>query len=91
MGEDHDGEEELLTAKPATRETVKSKRKTLFNFSSRQRAPILVIALLLSTAAAITGPALAIFFGKIFDSFCAYGSGAVHADTFMRKVSTNAI
>jgi hypothetical protein len=67
MGENHDGEEELISAKSATPETVKSKWKTLFNFSSRHHAPILFIALLISTAAGITGPALAIFFGKILD------------------------
>lgn len=91
MGEDHDGEEELLTAKPATPDAAKSKWKTLFNFSSRQHVPILMAALFLSAAAGITGPALAIFFGKIFDAFSAYGSGAADGKTLMHKVSTDAI
>ncbi len=91
MDEDHAGEEELLTANPAIPRTVKSKWKTLFNFSSRQHVPILIIALFLSSTAGITGPALAIFFGKFFDAFSAYGSGAADGHTLMHKVSTDAI
>lgn len=91
MGKDFDGEGELLTANPATPGTAKSEWKSLFNFSSRQHLPILIVALVLSTAAGITGPALAYFFGKIFDAFSAYGSGAADGDTLMHKVSRDAI
>lgn len=65
--------------------------KFLFNFSSRQHRLVLVLALLLSVAAGITAPALAIFFGKIFDSFSVYGAGKIDGDQFTRKVTTNAI
>ncbi len=85
------GEEELPTSSPASSATATSKWKSLFNFSSRHHAPILIIALFLSAAAGITGPALAIFFGKIFDSFSAYGSGAADGAMLTRKVSDNAI
>lgn len=91
MGKDLDGDEERLTAKPAETGITKSDWKSLFNFSSRQHVPILILALLLSTAAGITGPALAVFFGKIFDAFAAYGSGAVEGDALMQKVSKDAI
>ena len=91
MGETDIGDEERLTSSPTTIGMAKSKWKSLFNFSSRQHAPILVIALLLSTAAGITGPALAVFFGRIFDSFSAYGSGATDGAMLTRKVSNDAI
>lgn len=91
MGKDLDEEREVLTTTSPPSETPKSKWKTLFNFSSRQHAPILSVALFLSTAAGITGPALALFFGRIFDSFSAFGSGATDGDTLMRKVSTDAL
>ena len=91
MGNDDDGEEEILTAHPATPVTVKSEWRSLFYFSSRQHLPLLIVALFLSTAAGIAGPALAIFFGKIFDAFSAYGSGAADGHTLTHKVSTDAI
>ena len=91
MGKDLNGEEEQLTAKPTKTGTTKSEWKSLFNFSSRQHVPILIVGLILSTAAGITGPALAVFFGKIFDAFSAYGSGAVDGDSLMQKVSKDAI
>lgn len=91
MGENDAREEELLAVEPAGIESAKSRWKTLFNFSSRQHASILIIALFLSTAAGITGPALAIFFGKIFNSFSAYGAGVADGQMLMHKVSFDAI
>ncbi len=91
MGKEMDREEELTTAEPAKTGTPKSEWKSLFNFSSRQHVPILTVAFLLSTAAGITGPALAIFFGKIFDAFSAYGSGAIDGDALMQRVSRDSI
>lgn len=70
---------------------AKPRWKSLFNFYSRRHAPIFITALLLATAAGITGPALAIFFGKIFDAFSAFGSGAVDGNLLMHKVSVDAI
>lgn len=84
-------ENEIHTSSPPSIGTAKTKWKSLFNFSSRQHAPILIVALSLSAAAGITGPALAIFFGKIFDSFSAYGSGAADGAMLTRKVSNNAM
>lgn len=86
-----DGGEELPTPKQGAAGSAKSKWRSLFNFSSRQYAPILIIALFLSTAAGIAGPALAIFFGRIFDSFSAYGASADDGNKFMSKVSRDAI
>jgi ATP-binding cassette, subfamily B (MDR/TAP), member 1 len=91
MGKGIDEDEEPLTTKPAARRTAKSEWKSLFNFSSLKHLPVLIVALVLSTAAGITGPALAYFFGKIFDSFSAYGSGAADGDALMRKVSRDDI
>jgi ATP-binding cassette, subfamily B (MDR/TAP), member 1 len=91
MGEADVGEEELLGSYPETQREPKTKWKSLFSFSSRQHIPILIVALLLSAAAGITGPALAIFFGKIFDAFSAYGSGAADGHVLMHKVSIDAI
>jgi ATP-binding cassette, subfamily B (MDR/TAP), member 1 len=84
-------EEEPLKKSPGTVGTAKTQWKSLFNFFSRQQAPLLTIALFLSTAAGVTGPALAIFFGKIFDAFSAYGAGAADGDMLMHKVSTDSI
>jgi ATP-binding cassette, subfamily B (MDR/TAP), member 1 len=91
MGKGIDGDEEPLTTKPASPKIAKSEWKSLFNFFSRQHLPVLIVALVLSTGAGVSGPVLAYFFGKIFDSFSNYGSGAANGDTLMRKVSRDAI
>jgi ATP-binding cassette, subfamily B (MDR/TAP), member 1 len=90
MGEDHAGEEALLADSSTKQSNPKSKWRSLFNFSSRQHAPILLVALLLAAAAGITGPALAIFFRKTFNAFSAYGSGT-DGHVLMHKISKNAI
>jgi ABC transporter transmembrane region len=91
MGGNDTGGEELRTPNPTASGIAKWKWESLFSFSSRQHAPILIVALILSTAAGITGPALAIFFGKIFDAFSAYGSGAADGQMLMHKVSADAV
>lgn len=70
---------------------AKATWRSLFSFSSRRHASILIVALCFSTAAGITGPALAIFFGRIFNAFADYGSGGVDGNSLMHKVSTDAI
>lgn len=90
MGGRNQGDDQVDTnqASPAS---AKPRWKALFNFFSRQHAPILVTALVLSAAAGISGPALAIFFGKIFGAFSSYGSGVIDGQMLMRKVSLDAI
>lgn len=91
MGKGIDEDEEPLTTKPTSPEIAKSEWRSLFNFFSRQHLPVLIVALVLSAAAGITGPVQAYFFGKLFDSFSNYGSGAASGDTLMRKVSRDAV
>jgi ATP-binding cassette, subfamily B (MDR/TAP), member 1 len=85
------GQEEFLSSHADDVTEQKATWKSLFNFSSRRHASILILALFFSIAAGITGPALAIFFGRIFDAFAYYGSGVVDGNLLMHKVSTDAI
>lgn len=84
---DQDAEDPLNANSTTTRKTPRTRWRSLLNFSSRQHTPVLLAALLLSAAAGITGPALAIFLGKIFGAFSAYGSGATDGPSFTDKVS----
>ena len=65
--------------------------RSLFNFTSPTDALPLLIALVLSIAAGIVNPALAIFLGKIFDLFTNFGAGEISGSDLVEKTSTNAI
>ena len=64
---------------------------SLFNFTSKSHLFPLLAALALSIATGIIVPALALFLGQVFDSFTAFGAGAISGSTLVRKVSKNAI
>ena len=87
----HEDGDELVPTFKAVPISQKTSWKSLFNFSSRHHGVILVFALSLSIAAGVAAPALAIFFGKIFDSFSLYGARTIDGDEFMRKVTRNCI
>ena len=78
------GEEENNLAKYAS-------WRSLFNFTSKTDILLLLSALILSIAAAIVTPALAIFLGNIFDLFTNFGAGEISGSDLMNEVSTNAI
>lgn len=64
---------------------------SLFNFCKRAHVPVLAPALFLSVACGILVPALAIFLGKIFNSFTAFGAGKLSGHELKAKVSTQAL
>ncbi len=65
--------------------------RSLFNFTSKRDAFPFLLALSLSVAAGIIGPALAIFLGNIFDLFTSFGAGEISGSDLLKKVSTYAI
>lgn len=75
----------------ASRKVSRTRWRALFSFSSHQHRLILVIGLLLSAAAGITGPALAIFFGKIFNNFTEFGAGLIDGATLTERVAGGAV
>lgn len=65
--------------------------RSLFNFTLKSHLFPLLAALTLSVASGIIIPALALFLGKVFDSFTSFGAGAISGSSLIRKVSKNAI
>jgi len=65
--------------------------RSLFCFTSRFHILPLALALLLSVASGIIIPALAIFLGKIFDSFTEFGAGSISGSDLVSRVSTYGI
>ena len=65
--------------------------RSLFKFTSKTDILLLLSALILSIAAGIVTPALAIFLGKIFDLFTNFGAGEINGSDLVNEVSTNAI
>lgn len=62
--------------------------KALFSFTTRKHVPVLSVACVAATVAALTLPAMAIVFGLIFRQFSDFGAGKVSASDFLRNVST---
>ena len=62
-----------------------AKWRALFSFTRPAHYFALIPAILLSATAGILQPALAIFFGKFFNSFSDYGSGAISGSQLMQK------
>ena len=65
--------------------------RSLFNFTSTTDALPLLLGLILSIAAGIVNPALAILLGRIFDLFTNFGAGEISGSDLVEKISTNAI
>ena len=65
--------------------------RSLFNFTSKIDILLLLSAFILSIAAGIVTPALAIFLGKIFDLFTNFGAGEISGSDLMNEVSANAL
>lgn len=79
-------------AAESTEETpVHGKWKSLFNFTSKAHFLPLVLGTFLSVASGILVPALAIFLGRIFDSFSDFGAGVLSGSGLTERVSTNAV
>ena len=78
-------------ADPENDAPVRAGWRALFNFTSRAHAVPLVLGLLLSVASGIIIPALAIFLGKIFDSFTDFGGAGLSGSKLIKKVSVDGI
>ena len=59
--------------------------KALFTFTTGLHLLVLLPGLILSTIAGILEPAVAIFFGKFFDTFSDFGAGQIDGQDLMRK------
>ena len=62
----------------------------LFNYTSKTHSVILVLALIISVASGIIVPALALFFGKIFNYFTRFGAGQIDGLDLKQDVSNYA-
>ena len=62
----------------------------LFNYTSKKHSVILVLALIISVASGMIVPALALFFGKIFDYFAKFGGGQINGLNLKQDVSSYA-
>ena len=59
----------------------------LFNYTSKTHSVTLVLALIISVASGMIVPALALFFGKIFDYFTSFGGGQISGLDLKQDVS----
>ena len=64
--------------------------RDLFNYTSKTHSVILVLALIISVASGMIVPALALFFGKIFNYFTRFGGGQISGLNLKQDVSTYA-
>ncbi|MCJ1438272.1 hypothetical protein MMC27_007660 [Xylographa pallens] len=93
MDEDEDEESvEQTEAETADEEHLQhAKWISLFNFTSKTHILPLTIAACLSVASGIVIPALAIFLGKIFDTFTDYGAGTISGSDLTKQTSLNGL
>lgn len=61
--------------------------RDLFNYTSKTHSVALVFALILSVISGLIVPALALFFGKIFDYFTSFGEGQINRLELKQDVS----
>ena len=59
--------------------------KALFAFTAKTHLPALLPGLIISVVAGIVQPAVAIFFGKFFNTFSAYGAGSIDGTELMHE------
>ena len=60
---------------------------SIFAFTKASHLPVFIPGLLLSAAAGLLQPAMAIFFGKFFNAFSSYASGDIDESTFVDRTS----
>lgn len=65
--------------------------KALFSFTTRKHLPVLACAVLASTLAALTFPALAVLYGLLFREFGTVAKGDQSDSQFLEQVSTYCI
>ncbi|MCJ1400530.1 hypothetical protein MMC11_003736 [Xylographa trunciseda] len=93
MDDDEEEESEDQTGRGTADEEHLQHAKwiSLFNFTSRAHILPLTIAGCLSVASGIVIPALAIFLGKIFDTFADYGAGMISGSDLTKQTSVNGL
>jgi ATP-binding cassette subfamily B (MDR/TAP) protein 1 len=62
-------------------------KRSIFAFTKASHLPVFIPGLLLSAAAGLLQPAMAIFFGKFFNAFTSYASGDIDESTFVDRTS----
>ncbi|KAK5226426.1 ATP-dependent permease [Exophiala xenobiotica] len=62
-------------------------KRSIFAFTKASHLPVFIPGLLLSVAAGLLQPAMAIFFGKFFNAFSSYVSGDIDESTFVDRTS----
>ncbi|KAK5209706.1 ATP-dependent permease [Exophiala xenobiotica] len=62
-------------------------KRSIFAFTKASHLPVFIPGLLLSAAAGLLQPAMAIFFGKFFNAFSSYASGDIDESTFVDRTS----
>lgn len=70
---------------------IKVRWRSLFNFTTTAHLFPLVVGVILSFASGITIPALAIFLGRIFDSFVNYGGDTLTSIELVEQVSQDGL
>lgn len=65
--------------------------KALFSFTTRKHLPVLAFAVLASTLAALTLPALAVVYGLLFREFGSVAKGDKSDSLFLKQISTYCI
>ena len=65
--------------------------RSLFEFTSRKDLKLSFVAVILSVAAGVVAPALAVFLGKIFNLFTSFGAGQISGSDLLEQVSTYSI
>lgn len=63
----------------------------LFRFTAKKHLPVLVLGVLLALAAGLSTTALAVLFGKIFNSFTLFGAGTITAELLVNKVTSTCV
>ncbi|KAG8533193.1 uncharacterized protein KY384_001976 [Bacidia gigantensis] len=86
MADDADGDVDVQADPDEDERAGRATLWDLFNFSSKEHALPLSLALILSIASGFVIPILAIYLGKLFDQFTSFGAGQVSADSLKHKV-----
>ena len=73
------------------KDKTKSKWRDLFAFTRRQHSLALGLALAVSLAAGVVGPALSIFLGKLFNTFAEFASGKIDNAHFRAELSKDSL
>lgn len=72
-------------------EQIKVQWKALFAFTTKLHILPLAIALVLAVISGIIIPALALFLGRLFDSFTDFGTGKINGNSLTDQISTGAL